>query len=139
MARVVFDRSKAFGTIYGEHGTPPARYEQGGYLFDDAGNLVESLLTSEQKAEIEKAGKKGVVNPKVVKVDQIDIDDLNLTGWVTGDIDYPVTAVREAVRKRYGVMIVKAGEIADYLAGEAQLVPADQVAVKFREPERKAA
>lgn len=130
-AKVIFDRSKPFGHIFGDFQGSRAAFEQGGYYFDAAGELVEDLLTAAQREEIAKAKKP--INPKAPKaVDGVDVDDLNLTAWVKGEIDYPFPAVREAAKRRYSVLFNGPADLAEYLAMEANLVPVDEIAPKHR-------
>lgn len=93
-AALTLDRAKPFGTIHGRlEDRPSAIYEQDGFLFDGAGNVV---LTKEEKAEQQKqleaqlaALKASVVTPEpepapagVVEPTLVEVRD-----GVTGDVE----------------------------------------------------
>jgi hypothetical protein len=131
-AKVVFDRSRPYGEIFGEHQGTPARYEQGGFYFTEAGELVRELLTPEQTKLLEEAKGK-VVSPKTApKPEGVDVDDINLTAWGTGAIDYPFAAVREAVKRRYNIVGNGPSDTAEFLAMEANLFAVEDIALKHR-------
>ena len=135
-AKVIFDRSRPYGEIYGEFGGTVAKYEQGGFYFTEAGELVTELLTPAQKQRIEAAEGKAI-NPETPKPNEgVDIDNLNLTAWVKGEIEYPLPSVREAVKKRYSINLPGPADIAEYLAMEAGICSVDEIAPKHRADQR---
>lgn len=159
------DKTRDYGTIHPAEiavgdTTVAAHFNQDGYYFDHEGNLVEALLTPEQKKKLAakpaaakaKTQAKPAAKPKADAGDEqeaedasdeadgndeakpaADGDELNIVSWLMGEIDYPVTAVREAVKKRYNTWKTSTRELILFLVEDQKVVTPKQLKPEWQQ------
>lgn len=149
-----FDKTKDHGIV-----TPPERnahFEQGGYYFDQNGDLVEALLTDEDKARLKKdalnreadraasearakfleenglAADDPDLAKKVIAVAQAagaPVENIDLVAWAKAEKVYPFGKVRDAAFKQHNFTATDARALVAFMV-DNQIVKEDEVKVR---------
>lgn len=125
---IKFDRKKPHGIVFPPH--DGAHYEQGGLHFDNEGNVVESLLTDEDRKRLDRLAKQRAADKvadearaaflkeqgiseeevradpvaavtKIAQAGAVDASEVDLIGWARGTVKYHFFTVRAAFEKQH--------------------------------------
>lgn len=129
------DKSRSYGTHY-----PPyegAYYQQDGFHFDNDGNVVEALLSPDQKKLLDERAAKSAAakaagqqpeadkppapepEPETAGADE---EEVNLADWLKDDKAYSFMLIRDIVKARYSVWKTSKAAVVNFLVNEHKLV-----------------
>lgn len=128
----ILDRSKDFAEIHPPGSFHGAFYCQNFKYYDQDGHRISvpgeaEILRMEEEGRNRKSKydrrdappRDGIAaEPTDYSIPEVSVDDVHLTAWGQGDVDYRFPQVREAIRGRYGVLVTTMQGALDTLEAE---------------------
>lgn len=142
---LTLDRTREAGTIHGDNDQHPgAFYEQDGFFFDNAGNLLEDLVTDAARARLderlrrdaaiedararfmEATGMDAEAASKVISAENLTVvadAEVDLAAWAKGEKKYPFDRITAEIRARFNVGVTNKRQALEVLAENGLAAP----------------